>query len=298
MPVTAPTDRRFLRAQIKPGRRESPWRGRMRLALRLLAAAVVVGVTLQGAYLVTHAEMLRVTRLPIRGLRHLDAGEVEKLLAGLRDSNILTVDLEAARTCLMKSRWVADATLRRSLPSTIEVTITERQPMAIARKGDQLVLIDEQGVGIAPYGPRFAALDLPLLDGLPVADTTPNPADAPRAELAARLIRALGAKPQLAVLVSQIDVSDPRDAVVIVSNDTARLRLGDTKFVERLERYLDIAPRMHEQVPAVDYVDLRFDDDVYVGPQAVAQATPMPTPPEPGAKDQRARATGVGATRQ
>jgi len=42
MPVTAPADRRFLRAQVKPGRRHRPWRAWLR-AGRVVAALVVAG---------------------------------------------------------------------------------------------------------------------------------------------------------------------------------------------------------------------------------------------------------------
>jgi cell division septal protein FtsQ len=66
--------------------------------------------------------------------------------------------------------------------------------------------------------------------------------------------------------VSQIDVSDVRDAVVILDGETALLHLGDTQFAERLQSYLDLAPALHARVPNIDYVDLRFDERVYVRP--------------------------------
>ena len=75
-------------------------------------------------------------------------------------------------------------------------------------------------------------------------------------------------RPDLARRISQVDVSDPRNAVVIVDQDTARIRLGDERFVERLQSYVDLASTLHEQVPAIEYVDLRFGERVYVGSQA------------------------------
>jgi hypothetical protein len=58
-----------------------------------------------------------------------------------------------------------------------------------------------------------------------------------------------------------------RDAVVILKDDTALIRVGDERFVERVQSYLDLARRLKEQVPQIDYVDLRFDDRIYVRPQ-------------------------------
>ena len=43
---------------------------------------------------------------------------------------------------LQQSPWVADAVLRRSLPDAVEVTLTERQPLAIGRLDGRLVLVD------------------------------------------------------------------------------------------------------------------------------------------------------------
>ena len=70
----------------------------------------------------------------------------------------------------------------------------------------------------------------------------------------------------MAEQISQIDVSDSRNAVVLLEGDPTLLRLGSERFVERLQSYLEIAPALRERVPAMDYVDLRFDERVYVKP--------------------------------
>ena len=66
--------------------------------------------------------------------------------------------------------------------------------------------------------------------------------------------------------MSQLDVSDLHDAVVILDGDTVLLRLGASDFVARLQQYLDLAPALRERVRGIDYVDLRFDERLYVRP--------------------------------
>jgi cell division septal protein FtsQ len=90
--------------------------------------------------------------------------------------------------------------------------------------------------------------------------------DAAHAELASRVIGALKAKPKLAGRLSQVDVSDPHNASVILSGDPAVIRLGEDQFVVRLQAYVDLAPALHARVPDIDSVDLRFDDRIYVRP--------------------------------
>jgi len=61
--------------------------------------------------------------------------------------------------------------------------------------------------------------------------------------------------------------------VAILDGDPALLRLGDTDFVARLQQYIDLAPALRERLNAIDYVDLRFDQRLYVRPvKTTAQA--------------------------
>jgi len=80
--------------------------------------------------------------------------------------------------------------------------------------------------------------------------------------------------------VSQIDVSDPHDAVVLLAGDTARLHVGDDRFVDRLQSYVELAPTLRQRVPEIDYVDLRFGERVYVRPAGTpAKGTAAPRRP-------------------
>lgn len=267
MPVTAPADRRFLRAQVKPGRRHRPWTVRLRAAARVLAALIVIAGVWRGGVLLAHSRLLQISRVVVSGNQRLSNGEVLGLLGGLGGRGILAIDLEEWRKRVLACPWVEDATLRRWLPSTIEVVVTERYPIAIGRFGEELYLVDDRGAVIDEYGPRYNDLDLPILDGLDVPGREPEMNER-RGQLAARLLSDLRSKPAVAKRVSQVDVSDPHDAVVIIAGDTARLRLGEEHFLERIQSYFDLAATIRESVPDIDYVDLRFGERVFVGSAA------------------------------
>ncbi len=111
-----------------------------------------------------------------RGCRRPGSSE---LLAGLMGQNIIAADLDGWRQELERSPWIRAAALRRSLPSTVEVAIVEREPIGIARILDQLFLIDDLGVAIDRHGPESSDFDLPLVDGL--STTTPVRKTAARA---------------------------------------------------------------------------------------------------------------------
>jgi cell division protein FtsQ len=203
----------------------------------------------------------------VRGNHRLSNGEVLAMLESLRGRSVLSVDLGQWRRALLNSPWVADASLRRTLPATVEVVILERAPLGIGRINGSLYLVDDRGVVIDEYGPGYADLDLPIIDGLSGRSTAPgeNASDVYRAQLARRLLDALRVR-NMASQISQIDVRDSRNAVVLLEGDPTLIRLGNERFVERLQSYHDLAPALREQVPAIDYVDLRFDERVYVRP--------------------------------
>jgi cell division septal protein FtsQ len=217
--------------------------------------------------LVLHASVLQVRRIVVRGHVQVSTGEVRALLDGLRGTSILTADLPQYRARLMASPWVGEAALRRRLPSTIEVFVSERRPIGLCRIGSHLYLVDRSGTIIEEYGPQYAKLNLPIIDGALRTPPSRTPLiDERRTELAARVIDSLAASQQLSARLSQIDVSDLLDAVVLIDGDPALLHLGDERFAERLQAYLDLAPTLRETAPEIDYVDLRFGDRIYIRP--------------------------------
>ena len=279
MPVPAPSDRRFRRARVTPAARRQrfftfSWSKAGRAAV-LLALLLFVGYRIVRDVLT--AEALTITRVTVTGNSRLSKGEVVALLDGIQGTNMLTVDLDEWRQKLRSSPWVADAAVRRVLPGTVAVVVSERSPMGIGRINDELYLIDERGGIIDQFGPTYADFDLPIIDGLAAPPRDNGPLiDEKRAALAARVLVSLQGRADLARRVSEIDVSDVRDAVLILKNDTVLVRVGDEQFAERLQSYLDLAPTLRERVASIDYVDLRFDERVYVRP---AQRRPGPVGP-------------------
>ena len=268
MSVKARAEKNFRRAQVKPVRRKGPRHWLTWRAARVAAAtALAAYASYRAADLVLSASALQVTRIAVRGNVRISSGEVQALVDGLRGANILTANLNAYRGRLLQSPWVADAALRRVLPSTVEVFVSERRPIGLCRLGATLYLIDASGVLIDEFGPQYSEFDLPIIDGLVRAPGDGATAiDEVRAALAARVLDALSARANLAERVSQIDVSDAHDAVVLLDRDPALLHLGEERFAERLQGYLELAPALYERVPDIEYVDLRFDERVYVRP--------------------------------
>lgn len=240
--------------------------------------ALAGGLVLGGwaaATVLPAAPFLAIDDIVVHGNERLSEGEVLALVSGLSGASILSVDLEEHRRRLSASPWLVGGALRRRLPSTVEVFVAERTPIALARFGGRLFLLDAAGSIVDGHGPRFAELDFPIVDGLGAGDGAAEGVD-PRADargaddgpgggdgaaeavdprrmaLAARLLRELSSEPAALAAVSQIDVADPDDAVVLLNDDVVLLHLGTERFLARLRLYAELAPVLREQVADID----------------------------------------------
>jgi cell division protein FtsQ len=78
--------------------------------------------------------------------------------------SLFTFDVDAARERVERLPWVAQATLRKLYPDTLEVAVIERLPYALWQNGDNVSLIDPQGTVITNYiSERYT--NLPLVVG-------------------------------------------------------------------------------------------------------------------------------------
>jgi cell division protein FtsQ len=263
-------DKRFRRPDVRPGRNRRFSQRVVRLIGTGLIIAALAGLGALASSQVVHARFLAVDSVRVHGNQRLSIAEINTVAESVRGQSLLLVDLEQFRSQLLKSTWVASVSLRRILPSTLEVRIVEREPVAIARLRQQLYLVDDNGVIMEAYGPQHGDLDLPIVDGMaPDGDVTGTSIDPARAQLVSRFLSALAERQELRRSVSQVDVSRDSNVAVLLEGDAALLYLGDTQFVERLRTYLEIRPTLAERMSDVDYVDLRYGQRVIVKDRAV-----------------------------
>jgi len=280
MAVKAPADKRFKRGRVKTPRKAARrWVALLRPLVKWTLVLAILGyTTVRALALVTESPALRISHIAVQGQRHLSAADVRSRVWTLEGANIVRADLDAARRRLLGSPWIADATLRRQLPATIEIAIEERQPVALARFGrGGLQLIAEDGIVLGPVIAGRDDFDLPIADGLtPVPGRPlsgpglgvgiPARVDPERAGLIGRLVESLRPEDGLLALISEVDVTDVEDAVVLLGDDPARVHLGHEDFARRVRAYRDLAPTVLQHVDAIDSADVRYDGRVFVRP--------------------------------
>jgi cell division protein FtsQ len=219
------------------------------------------------------SERLKVARVDVRGGRFLSEGEVRELLGPAVGENILALNIDALKARLRASPWVADATVRRTLPDTLQVEVRERVPLALA-EADGLYLMDGEGTLIALFGPRTAGFDLPIVRGL---SGVPGEARRDRAQRAGALLADLG---DLAAEVSEVQFEPSGDLRVVLRGAGEVLRMGSPPYRKKMLTFLGLRADLDARCPRAEYFDLRFRDRIYVKPpdgerfQAQPQGTP------------------------
>ena len=168
MPVKAPAERNFRRAPAKAARRR---RFRPRLswtvARRVLSLLLFVFGVYQSLAFAFTTPLLRVSRISVHGNVRLSSGEVQALVDGLRGTSILTRRPRGVSAAGCSSRRGSPTSaLRRVLPSTVEVFVSERRPIGIVPPGQRAVPGRRDGMVIDEFGPQYAEFDLPIIDGL------------------------------------------------------------------------------------------------------------------------------------
>jgi cell division protein FtsQ len=139
---------------------------RILLALILGAAAALAwtvaslaGVPAMAGYQIATAASdagFAVRRVDVRGVKHLNELKVYERVLAERNQAMPMVDIDALRSELIQLSWVKDARVSRQLPDTLVIDIVEREPHAVLRKANRLVLIDATGNELEPVTPSRA----------------------------------------------------------------------------------------------------------------------------------------------
>ncbi|MFL6123926.1 cell division protein FtsQ/DivIB, partial [Actinophytocola sp.] len=148
----------------EPGERAVPSRARY-LRRRWVAALVVLSVVAV-AYLVMFTSLLGVRSVEVVGVKEIPETDVINAAAIEHGTPMVRLDAEEAAARVAKLPRVFEVRVERSWPSTVEIIVTERSPVAVLRAGDQTHLVDGTGldyaaVAVAPTGlPTLAMIDV------------------------------------------------------------------------------------------------------------------------------------------
>ena len=155
---------------------------RWRIPTVLFIAVVVLGSVALAA---TRGPLFHAETIRVRGIHHLSKADVLRLAGVDGSTNVFTLNAAAAERRVEADPWVADATITRDLPTTLDVEVRERAPVAVTRAGGILRLVAGDGTLLDATSTASAYP--------PIVEADPDLPDAPQAWIdgAARALAAM-----------------------------------------------------------------------------------------------------------
>ncbi|MEJ2167786.1 MAG: FtsQ-type POTRA domain-containing protein [Desulfobacterales bacterium] len=163
--------RKNYRRSRKAARRNKFLRGII-VTFRTLAAVIVL-VLVTGFFILVHdlatqCDYFALRQMNIEGTQRLTPEDVARQARIRMGDNILAVNLSLVRKRLLAHPWIAEAEVRREIPSRLIVRVKEHNALALVDFG-QKFLINHQGQIFKAWEPSDPA-DLPVISGLDVSD--------------------------------------------------------------------------------------------------------------------------------
>ena len=228
-----------------------PWRKISTIATALLGVGAACGALL--LFMNQPIERVRVDGQ----FQHMSALDVEKAVrAQLHGAGLVSVRLDDVRRALRLLPWVKAATVQRSWPRGLAVTVTEQQAVARWNSSD---LVNERG-DMFSSNTHFVPPELPQLAGPPGTE----------ADVVARYLAVQGRIVESGVRLSALSL-DARGAWELKLDNGVTVRFGRRQVDERFERFLAVALHLICQRAAdIAYVDMRYTNGFAVGWRAGA----------------------------
>lgn len=276
----------FLRAQKRvPVRRNSlSKKSAVYLGWGLLTILVLFlgSVTVAAAYHYgEHSWRFRIESsddIEIIGLSNVTRSQIIEVVGGDIGRNVFYVPLGQRKKQLEQIPWVESASVMRFVPNRLKIEIHERTPVAFARIGSRIFLVDDSGVLMDLPVASKKKFSFPVVLGMNLGE--PQSTRAARMKIYNEVIAELDSTgAHYSHGISEVDLSDPDD-VKIMADDSAGpvlIHLGASDFLERFKIYLAHVQEWRRQFARLDSVDLRYEHQIVVNPdlQGTAKQAPL-----------------------
>jgi len=269
-PIPSEPDHRYWRRRAnRKVRKERLTRNLLRVSLILLLNGFVLVVlaysTTQAVYGLTRSSEFALQRIEITGAQRTAPEAIRAILAGYVGTNLFDLDLAQIGSVLLRDPWIREVKVRRVLPDTLRVGLSERRPTARAIIGGVAHVVDATGYVIGSVGTGQAD-QLPALVGLDRIE-----GDA----LAAELRRGVGLLQRLELTseefyrgIAELDLSSDRQVTVRTVKRGPALLLDPRRIERNVRAYLELEQEIGRRVGALQYMDLRWRDRISVMPLA------------------------------
>ena len=240
------------------------------------SAAITVGAYYGTRFLLYSPSMLllRPEQIELTGNHIVTREAVLKQFVEDRNHSLLRVSLDLRRSQLEQIPWVECATVERILPNRIRIELVERTPIAFARNGNEVALVDAHGVILDR--PQDADFQFPIVTG--VSEDLPRDQREKRMQLYQEFMKDIElARGGASQNVSEVDLSLPKDVRVVLTglasatdSQAVTVHFGSSDFSGKYKMLVDNFAQWQAHTGRVQSIDLQYARQVVVNPDTSA----------------------------
>jgi cell division protein FtsQ len=278
--LVADDEPRYLRRQKPVEIRRKKFSGRgwpfyRRLLILTFAGAAGVAAAIFGTRFLLYSPtmlLLKADQIELTGNHIVSREAVLQQFVHDRNQSVLRVALDARRSAIEQIPWVESASVQRILPNRIRVELTERTPVAFARNGNELALIDAHGVILErPHGED---LRFPIVSG--VSEDLPHDQREKRMQIYQEFVKGIDmVRAGSSEGVSELDLSNPKDLRVVMTglagptdSQAVTIHFGAGEFTGKYKMLVDNFSQWQANTGRVQSIDLQYMRQVVVNPDA------------------------------
>jgi cell division protein FtsQ len=283
--LIADEEPRYLRRQKPVDIRRKKFSGRGWLFYRrllVLAFAGVAGVAgaFYGMNFLLYSPtmlLLKPDQIELTGNRIVSREAVLQQFVHDHNRSVLRVALDTRRSQIEQIPWVESASVQRILPNRIRVELTERTPVAFARNGNELALIDAHGVILER--PQGEDLRFPIVSG--VSEDVPRDQREKRMQVYQEFTKSIDmVRAGSFEGVSELDLSNPKDLRAVMTglagptdSQAVTIHFGASEFTGKYKMLVDNFSQWQANTGRVQSIDLQYMRQVVVNPDPIAGTT-------------------------
>ena len=211
--------------------------------------------------------------IDVSGIANVSKAQIMEVLGADIGRNIFFVPLAQQKTQLEQIPWVESASVMRFVPNRLKVDIQERTPVAFARVGPRIFLIDAGGT-LMELPPKHK-YSFPVILGMNPGE--PLSTRVPRMRAYNELVHDLDAGgAHYSQDLSEVDVSDLENLKVRVNDPQGDVlvELGSSDCLKRYKTYVSHVQEWRQQFQKLESVNLRYDNQVIVNPEREGKTRP------------------------
>ena len=223
---------------------------------------VLILLILIGVVVFLRSSVFTITEIKVEGNVNVTEGKIIELAEISPEETLFKMNKKEICQRLTAYPFIAQAELKRELPDTLVISVTEREPLGFIVTANGYVQFDQEGMVLAVTG-SMGKYNLPIITGINIAEI-PSPGSVLNdASFTNALSIIKTCDKQLVNNIAEIN-SGQNSYVSAYTYQGIEIRVGTAEDIDlRMQNLKDILAQIQAEninIADIEYIDIRFTD--------------------------------------